>query len=57
MHELTLQTTQRTQFIDITREIQNIVTKQGGLHGSVLCVRSHHYAGVTINERCDPRCG
>ena len=54
MHELTLQTTQRTQFIDITREIQSIVTKQGVSTGLCCVFVPHTTAGVTINERCDP---
>ena len=50
--ELRVRTERRSQFVDITREVQNAVR---GEHGSAVVVYvPHTTAGVTINEHADP---
>jgi secondary thiamine-phosphate synthase enzyme len=52
MQELSVSTQQRTQLVDITREVRAAVA---GAHGSaVLVYVPHTTAGVTINEHADP---
>ena len=52
MHELTVKTESRTQLLDITREIRDLVAGQTG--AAVLVYVPHTTAGLTINEHADP---
>ncbi|HOE67564.1 MAG TPA: secondary thiamine-phosphate synthase enzyme YjbQ [Candidatus Hydrogenedentes bacterium] len=54
MQEITVPTRQRSQFIDITGEIQTIVAKSGVQEGLCHVFVPHTTAGVTINENADP---
>ena len=54
MKKLTVRTRTRTEFIDITRDVQQAVT-DAGIHDGRVCVFvPHTTAGVTINEHADP---
>ena len=52
--KLTIPTHSRTELIDITSEIESIVS-QSGAHGGICCIFvPHTTAGITINEGADP---
>jgi secondary thiamine-phosphate synthase enzyme len=54
MKTITVKTTQHTQFLDITREVQQAVTASEARDGvCVVCV-PHTTAGIMINENADP---
>ncbi len=52
MRELSVTTVRRTQLIDITRDVAQVVEGSGG--SAVLVFVPHTTAGVTINEHADP---
>lgn len=54
METLSIHSRSRTDFIDITREVQTAVTKIGLKNGLVTVFVPHTTAGVTINENADP---
>jgi secondary thiamine-phosphate synthase enzyme len=54
MIKLDVRTNSQTQFIDITREIQQAVGKSGIKSGICHVFIPHTTAGVTINENADP---
>ncbi|MDK2902278.1 MAG: hypothetical protein PWQ93_197 [Clostridiales bacterium] len=54
MEKLDVVTTQRQQFIDITREIQTLVDRSDISDGICMIYVPHTTAGVTINENADP---
>ena len=54
MKSLELQTHRRTEFIDITQEIQQAVTTMGLKDGVVTVFVPHTTGGITINENADP---
>jgi len=54
MHEFTVRTQARAQFIDITAEVERAVKQRGLQAGSVLVFVPHTTAGITINENADP---
>ncbi|MGB0768183.1 MAG: secondary thiamine-phosphate synthase enzyme YjbQ [Phycisphaeraceae bacterium] len=54
MHTLTVQTRDRDQMVEITRELQALVDEAGAIDGSVIVYVPHTTAGVTINENADP---
>lgn len=54
MKELPIRTGHRTQFIEVTREVQSAVAEMGVLDGVVTVFVPHTTAGVMINERADP---
>jgi secondary thiamine-phosphate synthase enzyme len=49
-----LKTTSRTEFLDITREVEKTLTRSGMEDGLVFVFVPHTTAGVTINEGADP---
>jgi secondary thiamine-phosphate synthase enzyme len=51
---ISVKTGKRNQLIDITSEIQNIVTESGIVDGIVELFVPHTTAAVTINENADP---
>jgi secondary thiamine-phosphate synthase enzyme len=51
---LTVTTKSRTEFVDITSEIQNLVTQSPTKEGACLVYVPHTTAAVTINESADP---
>lgn len=54
IERITVQTLSRTRFIDITREVQEAVTRIGVDDGVCTVFVMHTTAGVTINETSDP---
>lgn len=54
MEVLQIRTTKRTEFVDITREVQAAVGRLGVDHGIVTVFCPHTTAGLTINENADP---
>lgn len=54
MHTLSVRTTQRDQFIDITPQVAGLVRQAGMQSGLVVVYVPHTTAGITINENADP---
>lgn len=54
MNTLQVQSRASTELIDITREVQGIVTSSGIREGICVVYVPHTTAGVTINEAADP---
>jgi len=54
MLSFSVRTQKRTQFLDITREIQSLVTEIGLNSGVITVFVPHTTAGITINENADP---
>lgn len=54
VYEITLKTTGRNQFIDITRQVESVVLQSGVKRGICVIYVPHTTAGVTINENADP---
>ncbi len=52
--QLTIKTSARTEFIDVTARIQEALERQGIEQGLCLVYVPHTTAGVTINENADP---
>ncbi|MFC1501005.1 secondary thiamine-phosphate synthase enzyme YjbQ [Elusimicrobiota bacterium] len=53
-HEFTLRTKYRSEFVDITSVIQDIISKQKVKNGICHIYIPHTTAGITINENADP---
>jgi secondary thiamine-phosphate synthase enzyme len=51
---LSIKSSKKTQFIDITSDIQKIVSDSGIGEGFVMVFIPHTTAGITINENADP---
>lgn len=51
---LDVQTSQRSHFVDITPEVQRIVSQSGVKEGTARIFTLHTTAGLTINENADP---
>ena len=51
---LNLHTTKHTQMLDITRDVQEVVTESGIQDGICTVFVPHTTAAVTINENADP---
>ncbi len=54
MHRFQLNTKSRTDFREITGEVQDAVTRAGLQDGLVTVFVPHTTAGITINEHADP---
>ena len=54
MIEFTVATRSRTEFVDVTGEIQAAATELGVADGALLVFVPHTTAAVTINEGADP---
>jgi secondary thiamine-phosphate synthase enzyme len=54
VREILLQTGARTDFVDLTSEIQDAVSGLGLQDGAVVVFNPHTTAAVTINEGADP---
>jgi secondary thiamine-phosphate synthase enzyme len=54
VYEITLKTTGRNQFIDITRQVESVVMQSGIKSGICVIYAPHTTAGITINENADP---
>ena len=51
---INIRTRERTEFVNITQDIQNAVTASGINSGVCYVYVSHTTAGITINEGADP---
>jgi len=51
---LRVRTDRRTQLVDVTNQVQALVSKSGVEHGVCHVCVPHTTAGVTINEHADP---
>ena len=51
---LSVATRQRSQLVDITAEVQRIVSSSGLVDGVAVIYCPHTTAGLTINEHADP---
>ena len=54
MERIQVQTRNHTQFLNIDRQVQEVVTASGVREGAVRVFIPHTTAGVTINENADP---
>jgi len=54
MKTLRIKTTRHTQFVDISREVEQAVGESGVRSGVCFVYVPHTTAGVTINEHADP---
>jgi secondary thiamine-phosphate synthase enzyme len=54
LERLALHTTERSQLIDITDRVQELVQRSGVRDGLAVVYVPHTTAGVTINENADP---
>ena len=54
MKKFTLQTIQKDQFINITHQVNELISGQGIKEGMCLVYSPHTTAGITINEAADP---
>lgn len=54
MKTIEVRTTQHSQFIDVTRLVQETVTESGVQRGAARVFVPHTTAAVTINENADP---
>lgn len=54
MQQLTVTTQRRSQMVEITRELERIVTQAGIATGRLIVYVPHTTAGITINENADP---
>ncbi|MCX5702335.1 MAG: secondary thiamine-phosphate synthase enzyme YjbQ [Candidatus Omnitrophica bacterium] len=54
MERINIKTTKRTELVDITDEIQKIVSKTKVNDGTCFVFCPHTTAGLTINENADP---
>jgi secondary thiamine-phosphate synthase enzyme len=54
MKTLRIKTDKRTQFVDVTREVENVVKESGVRTGTCHVYVPHTTAGVAINEHADP---
>lgn len=54
MREITIQTREHSQFINIDQKVQRVVEESGVRNGAVHIFVPHTTAGITINENADP---
>jgi len=54
IHIFQVRSSQRTDFIDITRSVREVVEKSGVTEGACIVFIPHTTAAVTINENADP---
>lgn len=54
MHSITIDTHKKTEFIDITAEVQKTAELLGIKNGVIRAFVPHTTAGITINENADP---
>jgi len=54
MEAIDIATRSRTECVDITGRVQEVVTQKGVASGVVITCSAHTTAGVTVNENADP---
>lgn len=54
IEKISVSSTSREEFIDITGQVQQVVKKSGARDGVCVVYVPHTTAGVTVNENADP---
>lgn len=54
MKVIKVQSTNREELIEITREVQNVLHESGTNEGVIMLFTQHTTCGITINENADP---
>lgn len=54
MQTLTIKSCHRSEFVEITRQVEEVVGRSGVDHGICYVFVPHTTAGVTLNENADP---
>lgn len=54
IESIRVRTDRRTQYVDVTNEVQSVVEQSGVKHGVCYVYVPHTTAAVTINEHADP---
>lgn len=54
MNTLSIRTTARAEFVNITSKVEGIISKNQWINGLVCLYVPHTTAGITINENADP---
>ncbi|GAB6174186.1 secondary thiamine-phosphate synthase enzyme YjbQ [Paradesulfitobacterium aromaticivorans] len=54
IHQIQLQTKSRDEMLDITVQVQEILSRENVQDGLAVVYSSHTTAGITINENADP---
>lgn len=54
IHQIQLQTKSRDEMLDITVQVQEILSRENVQNGLAVVYSSHTTAGITINENADP---
>lgn len=54
LHKISLSTGSRSQFLDITARVQEIISREKVKDGLALVWVPHTTAGLTVNENADP---
>jgi secondary thiamine-phosphate synthase enzyme len=54
VHTVRIRTSRRTQFLDVTAQVEKLVRESGVARGVCYVYVPHTTAGVTINEHADP---
>jgi secondary thiamine-phosphate synthase enzyme len=54
METIKVKTTSRIEFVEITRQVQDAISRSGVKEGLAIVYVPHTTAGVTINEAADP---
>ena len=54
LHKVKLTTEKHDQMLDITAQVQNLITQEQVQEGIALVYCPHTTAGITINENADP---
>ena len=54
MHIINIATHRRTEFVDITSSVKDIISKEKAINGMCVLVCTHTTAALTINENADP---
>lgn len=54
MQSISVKTSRRTQMVDITKDVQRVLTALGIRVGTCLLYVPHTTAGILINEHADP---
>jgi secondary thiamine-phosphate synthase enzyme len=54
MEEIRVQTSERTEMVEITQQVQAIVARGGVREGAAVIQSLHTTAAITVNENADP---
>ncbi|HEU0015995.1 MAG TPA: secondary thiamine-phosphate synthase enzyme YjbQ [Longimicrobium sp.] len=57
MEEIRVRTTRRTEWVEITDRVAEVVSRGGAAEGAVVLQSLHTTAALTVNENADPDVG